>query len=237
MSTRAAESGCVLVPAYQEQGRIGPVVAGIRRFFDSVVVVDDGSTDATAREAEAAGAVVVRHPVNRGKGVALKTGLRYAAEKGYAYVITMDADGQHDPGDIPAFLDAYRQTQCPVIIGSRMHALSAMPRVRRWTNIYMSWLLSRAIGQTVPDTQCGFRLYRLDVFAAAGGESERFAAESETLLRLGERGVKMGSVPIKVIYRDERSKINPVTDTIRFFRMLRRHRLGSKRTKAAKRGF
>ena len=224
MSENATEKSCVVVPAYQEQGRIGSVVVEIRKHGADVVVVDDGSTDLTAEEARKAGAVVIRHEANKGKGAALATGFEYARSHGVGVVITMDADGQHAPSDLPAFLEAYRGTGCPVIVGNRMGTTGAMPLIRRLTNRYMSWLLSRRIGQHVPDTQCGFRLFRTDVIPALSGASTRFAAESEILIELGDRGVRSGAVPIQVIYGDEKSKINPLRDTIRFFKMLRRHR-------------
>lgn len=216
--------GCVIVPAYREGGRIGAVVRGIRGQMADVIVVDDGSDDATALEAEAAGAVVVRHERNKGKGAALETGFQEARERGFAFVITMDGDGQHDPGDISAFVGAYRETGIPVLVGSRMEDVKAMPLVRWLTNRFMSWLISREMGQKVPDTQCGYRLYSLDVLAGIRVASGGYAAESEILMDLSHRGVRIGSVPVATIYGTEKSKIHPVRDTIRFFRMLRAYR-------------
>ncbi|MDA0991695.1 MAG: glycosyltransferase family 2 protein, partial [Verrucomicrobia bacterium] len=138
-----ASTFCVIVPAYHEAGRIGGVVARIRGHCDAIVVIDDGSSDETAAEAEAAGAHVIRHQTNQGKGVALETGFDYAATQGVEFVITMDADGQHDPVHIAEFVDHYRQTALPVIVGSRMADPRTMPLVRRLTNRFMSWLLSR----------------------------------------------------------------------------------------------
>ena len=214
---------CVIVPAYEESGRIGKTIAGIREQGPDVVVVDDGSTDGTADAARAAGAVTIEHETNMGKGVALNTGLAYASRQGYEFVITMDADGQHDPCDIPAFVDAFERTGAAVIVGSRMDRCGGMPFVRRQTNRFMSWLLSLKMGQRVPDTQSGFRLYRQDMLPFVGADSAGYAAESEVLLRLADRGVRIGSVPIRVIYGDETSKIRPIGDTIRFFAMLRRY--------------
>ena len=102
-----------------------------------------------------------------------------------------------------------------------MNDPETMPLVRRLTNRFMSWLLSRRIGQNVPDTQSGYRLYRCDVIPSGPCNSDRFAAESEILLYFGEKKIRIGAVPIKVIYRDEKSKINPLRDTVRFFEMLR----------------
>lgn len=224
---------CVVVPGYQEEGRIGKVVRDIRAYASDVVVVDDGSRDRTGEEARAGGAIVLRHETNKGKGAALATGLSFAAAHGYECVITMDADGQHAASDIPAFVETYRRTGTPVLVGNRMGHADGMPLVRRWTNRFMSWLLSRHIGQRVPDTQNGFRLYRCDVLPPPRAGSEGFAAESEILLQLGLAGVTIGAVPTKTIYGDEKSKISPVADTLRFFRMLRRwtreHPAGSQR--------
>lgn len=223
LASRHDQKPCVVIPAYREQRMIRDVVQRVRQYVQTVIVVDDGSPDRTAEEAGAAGAVVLRHPTNMGKGVALNTGFNYARQNQFDYLITLDADGQHDPADIPRFIDAYERTGIPVLIGNRMGALSNMPQVRKWTNRYMSWLLSRAMGQYVPDTQCGFRLFRCDVLPFIEAQSTRFAAESEILLHIASRGIRMDAVPIAVIYNQEISKINPVRDTFRFFLMLSRY--------------
>ncbi len=226
MQRELAEKGCVLIPAYNEGSRIARVISEVMPFCPNVVVVDDGSEDDTAKVAEMAGAVVLVQPENQGKGAALHRGFHYAREKGFDFVITMDGDGQHAPEDIPSFIEAYSDGM-PVIVGNRMARPDSMPLVRRITNRFMSWLLSRKMGQTVPDTQNGFRLYKTDVIPELRVDANRFAAESEMLLELSARKVRIGSVPIKVIYRDEKSKINPIKDTWRFFRMLRQWRRAS----------
>lgn len=219
----AAGKICVVIPAYREAARIGAVVSAVRAQARDVVVVDDGSPDATAAAAEAAGATVLRHAVNRGKGAALETAFRFARERGYAAVVTMDGDGQHDAADVPALLAIQARTGAAVVVGNRLAAPGAMPFVRLCTNRCMSWLLSRAMHQRVPDTQCGLRFYRTDVLPARTLGSTRYAAESEILLDLAARGVRIASVPVQAIYRDEKSKINPVIDTARFFGMMLRH--------------
>lgn len=217
---------CVLIPAYMEESRIASVIREVREFCPEaeIVVIDDGSADDTDAVAAEAGATVLDHVRNQGKGAALQTGFDYAREKGFDLAITLDADGQHAPSDIPAFLQAYERTRNSVLVGNRMGNLSAMPRLRRFVNRFMSDLLSRTMGQYVPDSQCGFRLYHRSAFpdGLQDPASRRYAAESEILLRLSLRGLKIGAVPIQTIYGTETSKVNPLTDTFRFFRMLRR---------------
>ena len=223
------KQGCVIIPAFREGGRIGSVVKGILPYVPSVIVVDDGSPDDTASEAEQAGAIVIRHDVNKGKGAALDTGFNAARERGFDFVITMDGDGQHAVSDLPAFFEAHACGDYPVLVGNRMADVRAMPLVRRIVNRVMSWLLSREMGQRVPDTQCGYRLYRLSVVPELSSASKHFAAESEILLELSGKGIRIGSVPITTIYGTEVSKIRPVRDTFRFLGMLRQYR---KRRKA-----
>lgn len=222
--TEREPRGCVVVPAYREAGRIGAVVRAIRTYLADVIVVDDGSPDDTGREAEAAGAVVIRHTVNQGKGAALATAFREAGRRGFDFVITLDGDGQHAPGDIPGFVREYRASGTPVLVGNRMGDVRSMPLVRWLTNRFMSWLLSREMGQRVPDTQCGYRLYQLAAISGATIQSARFAAESEILMDLSHKGMVIGSVPVVTLYGTEKSKIHPLRDTVRFFSMLHRYR-------------
>ena len=215
---------CVLIPAYQEEAHIAAVVRETLDYCPDVVVIDDGSSDNTAQIAAEAGATVIEHVHNQGKGAALQTGFDHARKNGYDLALTMDADGQHAPSDIPAFLQAYERTHSPVFVGNRMGSVADMPRLRRWVNRFMSDLLSRVMGQHVPDSQCGFRLYHRSAFpeGPCGADAHRFAAESEILLRLSLQGRKIGAVTIQTIYGDEKSKVHPLADTFRFFRMLRR---------------
>ena len=221
--TTATGRFVVIMPAYQEVRHIAEGVRALRGADAVVVVVDDGSTDGTAEAAEAAGAVVLRHAENRGKGVALSTGFAWARERGANAVVTMDADGQHDPAEVPRFLETYQRTGIPVLVGNRMWHPRGMPPIRRWTNRFMSRVLSRKMGQYVPDTQCGFRLYRCDLLPFVEAHYAGFAAESEILLHVAACGIRIGSVRIATIYRGEKSSISPLRDTFRFFRMLLAH--------------
>lgn len=207
----------VVIPCLNEAGTIGAVVTGVRRHVPAVLVVDDGSTDQTGCRAREAGARVLRHDHNRGKGSALATGLRQALADGFEIAITMDGDGQHDPEDLPAFLKEGRGGG-DLIVGNRMSAVGNMPRLRRWVNRWMSRRLSRRTGRDLPDTQCGYRLIPLAVWNQLVLVSEHFEIESEMILTFLRAGLRVRFIPVRTIYKTEQSKIHPIRDTIRWFR-------------------
>ena len=223
-TARANRTVCVLIPAYQEADSIGETVRRAREFIPDVFVVDDGSTDRTADNAAAAGAVVLRHDRNLGKGASLNTGFQHVRAQGFHLVITLDADGQHDPADIPRFVDAHVRTGIPVLVGNRFAHSAKIPFLRRWINRFMSHLLCRQMGQYLPDTQCGFRLYRCDVIPFVSAQAKRYAAESEILLHVAARNIRLDSLPITVIQKHGKSRSHPVQDAFRFFLMLARFR-------------
>ena len=223
----------VLLPAYNESRAIADVVCRVLQHLPHALVIDDGSTDDTAAQARDAGAQVIRLKPNQGKGVALERGIAYARTAGFQAVITMDSDGQHSPDDLPQFLEAFEAGKFPVLIGNRMTRTSEMPTIRKWTNRFMSALLSLVMGQSVPDTQNGYRLYRLEAVEDLAINSTGFAAESEILLHVATRGIPIGSVSVRTIYGDEQSKISPIADTYRFFRMLKRFRQQMRRARRA----
>jgi glycosyltransferase involved in cell wall biosynthesis len=201
-----------LIPAHNEASRIAPVVEGARRHLE-VLVVDDGSADDTARVAEAAGARVLRQPENRGKGEALKAGFRKALADGAAAVVTLDADGQHDPAEIPAFLAADPSAQ--LVIGVR--EFRDMPPARRLANLLGKRVLGWAIGREILDNQSGYRLVgRRLMEAMLASEEPGFAFEVEMIVECARRGWAIEWVPIRTIYGDEKSHINPVTHLARF---------------------
>ena len=212
-----------------EEEKIREIVTAIFSYCSNVIVIDDGSHDRTTEEAISAGAKVLQHTTNYGKGIALHTGFTYAQRNGFDFIITMDGDGQHSPKDIPKLINAYKDSDAPVIIGTRMHDSKSMPVIRRLTNHFMSWMLSRMMNQVVPDTQCGYRLYATNVLTKKPLLSRRFATESEILLNLSSNRVKIGSVPITVIYRNEKSKISAIRDTFRFITMLFRWKINQTR--------
>ena len=224
-----------LVPAYCEAGRIGEVVRGVLAHLPACVVVDDGSPDATAEEARAAGATVLRHATNLGKGRALETGMRWVAEQGAEGALCLDGDGQHDPAEIPKFLARLRadgpasaagEADGPdVIIGTRRRA-GRMPAVRRFTNRFTSELVSRLAGTRIGDSQSGYRYMSVRAWNLARPRSARYDAESEFLIRAGRRGLRIAEVPVATIYRGEQSKIHPIAEPVRFLRLALRYIIG-----------
>lgn len=216
---------CAIIPCYNEGRTIRQIVADVRETIATILVIDDGSRDATILEAEAAGATVIAQPRNMGKGAALKTGFAWAAEHGFVAALTLDGDGQHDTREIPLFLNAFDTEKCDIVVGNRMTDLKTMPRVRRWTNRFTSWAISRMAGQKIWDSQCGYRLISMRIWKDVRLETKRYEMESEILIRACRSGAKLSQVTVKTIYfKAGQSKINPVTDTLRFLRLLWRCR-------------
>jgi glycosyltransferase involved in cell wall biosynthesis len=222
---RATKSNvAALIPAYREEAHIADVAKRALAQLDTVLVLDDGSPDATAARAREAGAEVFTHEVNRGKGAAIKTGLRKLTERGFEFILILDGDGQHLPEEIPHFLDEANRSTAQMIVGNRMSDTEKMPFVRKLTNRFMSWQISLVCGQPVPDTQCGFRMIHRDLAPLLFCESDAFDYETEMLFIASRAGFKISAVPVSTVYGDEKSKIHPVRDTIKFFRLLSRYR-------------
>lgn len=213
------DSILALIPGYQEGPRIAPVVERARLHLP-VVVVDDGSTDDTAARAEAAGATVLRQVPNAGKGAALRAGFRYALEHGAEAVVTLDADGQHDPAEIPLFLAAFERERPELVVGRRDFA--SMPAIRRLSNTLGGWVFSAAVGRHVPDNQSGYRLIgRRLMTALLDSDESGFEFEVEMIARCIALGLPMTDVPIRTIYRGEPSHIRPWRHLTEFLRVSR----------------
>lgn len=208
---------CILIPAYNEARNIARLVQEIRKQGFHVLVVDDGSADATARLAAEAGAEVLVNASNKGKGFSLQRGFEHIANQGvYAALITMDGDGQHALEDLSAFVALFEKGGIDIICGNRMNNPQRMPLLRLMTNSFMSWLISLVCRQRVDDTQCGFRLVRTEVLRHIQLASVGFEIESEVLIKAAKKGYRIGSVDIRTIYAGEKSRINPFSDTWRF---------------------
>ncbi|NLD41948.1 MAG: glycosyltransferase family 2 protein [Chloroflexi bacterium] len=207
-----------LIPAWNEAPTLGPIVTAVREMLP-VLVVDDGSTDATAEVARRSGAIVVSHEVNRRKGAALMTGFAWALEQGYDAVVTLDADGQHDPADLSSLLSAFRDGAGDLIIGER--TFSEMPFPRWFTTPLGSRVLSCALGVRVTDNQSGYRVLSRRFLEAMRLTSTGFEMEVEMIWEAIRLGLPIGWVPIRTIYLPERkSGFHPLKDSARFLRMV-----------------
>jgi glycosyltransferase involved in cell wall biosynthesis len=211
----------VVIPAFNAARHLQAVVDSTSRFIprSRIIVVDDGSADDTGEAADRSGAVVLRHTENRGKGIALNTGILEAAEMGMDFVITLDADGQHNPEEIPRFLEKELETGADVIVGNRMADKKNMPGDRVFANNATSWFVSVRAGVPIPDSQNGYRLIKTSLYKSLKLKAKRYEAESETLIRAGKAGARIEWVPVETIYSTEKSSVNPVVDTFRFLRM------------------
>ena len=207
-----------VIPCFNEGATIAGLVGAALQHLPQVVVVDDGSTDRTSEAAQAAGARMVRHETNRGKGAALRTGLALAMKQGFEWAVTLDGDGQHAPDDIPAFLRCAGQTGALLVIGNRMHNAQAIPWLRRQVNSWMSRQLSRHAGRPLPDTQCGFRLIHLETWASLSLKTEHFEVESEMLMAFLAAAYSVAFVPIQTIGRRRNSRIDPLADSLRWWK-------------------
>lgn len=213
-----------VIPAYNEGGRIGKIVAETLRYVNMVIVVDDGSTDETFDEALRAGALVLKHDRNRGKGVALKTGFSKALETAADIVVTLDGDGQHKPEDIPRIVEPLIRGEVDISVGVRV---GKMPPIRWISNKISSGLLRIFHGVKVRDTQSGFRGFTCKALQKIKFSSVGFEAESEILIVAFKLGFRIAEVPIEAMYLPiKKSYWRPHRDIVRFLRVVfRRYRL------------
>jgi glycosyltransferase involved in cell wall biosynthesis len=193
---------CAIIPAYRAARTVGEVVRETRALWplpDAVIVVDDGSDDDTAEIARAAGAVVLSHPNNRGKGAALRTGMRYALAHGFQAAVTLDADAQHPPAEARRLVDVEPDPGA-LVLGIRDLVRAGAPRANQMSNRISNFFLSLFCGRPLADTQCGLRRYPLEATLALGGQDDGYAFEAEVILRAVAAGLPIVEVPIQVIY-------------------------------------
>jgi glycosyltransferase involved in cell wall biosynthesis len=206
-----------LIPALNAERTLGDVVRQAKEQIETVVVIDDGSTDRTGDVARENGAIVIRHDVNRGKGASLKTGFKYAIDNGYDGVITLDADGQHLPSEIPKILAGHVETGADLVIGGRAHLFGEMLPRRRIANRFSAWSIAKCAGVRVTDSQSGFRFYSTNLLRAIRLRTDGFDMESEVIVRAGCGGFRVTTTPIELGFVDgvSTSHYKPLLDTLR----------------------
>jgi len=213
----------IIIPAYNEEKYIEETVKRCLEVLPYVIVIDDGSKDLTYSIAKKIGALVLKHKVNKGKGVALRTGFDYALENGFSGIITIDADHQHDVGEIKKFIDLLSSSKedVDIILGNRMKNAKNMPWIRYIANKFTSWLISKRANLKIPDVQSGFRYINKKVLQNVKTKTSRFEAEPELLLRASLKGYKIVSIPVSTIYyKNAISYVHPIKDAFMFIKML-----------------
>ena len=204
-----------LIPAFNEARTIATVVEGVRAAVDRVIVVDDGSSDGTGERARQAGAEVVVHDVNLGKGHAVRTGLARVFAGDFTHVLLLDGDLQHLPHEASSLLQEAATGDADAVIGERRFERARMPASRYHANRIGSHALSWFIGIRVRDTQCGFRVFRVDALRPLQLRATGYEVETEMLVKLRRRGGRIAAVPVTAVYEGQRSKLRPVRDTTR----------------------
>ncbi len=205
-----------LIPAYNEERNVCDVVRKTRNYVDAVLVIDDGSSDKTSEVASACGAVVIRNETNKGKADAMYVGFEYAIKNNFDVIVVLDADGQHDPEEIPLFIDKIGDG-FDIVVGARQFDPSLMPKIRIFANSFSSWLTSVVCHSKILDSQSGYRAIKTEVVKRIRFTSKRYQIETEMLIKAAKCGFKITFVPIKTIYRKEaKSKVNQIIDPLKF---------------------
>lgn len=215
-------SYAALIPALDCADTIGDVVRGAREHVERVLVVDDGSSDATAVEARAAGAEVFSHGENLGKGAALVSGLRYLEERGCSHAVSLDGDGQHFPADMPKLIGESQAYPQALVLGARQ-TKSEVGALNRFGNEFANLWVRIATGKEIGDTQCGLRAYPIAATLALHPVGQRFDFETEILIRAVRVGLEIRSVPVRVFYPPpelRHSHYDKVWDTVRIVEMV-----------------
>ncbi|MCG9479317.1 MAG: glycosyltransferase family 2 protein [Actinomycetia bacterium] len=217
----------LLIPAYNEQKYIAEVIKNCARYDMDIIIVDDGSIDNTVKviegceEIKTGQVTLLKHTKNLGKGKSLLTGFNHIISRNYRGVITLDADGQHDVAEIHNFLERIERDNPDIIVGNRLGQTHNMPFIRLATNVFTSWLISLIAGRKIRDVQCGYRYINCRVLRKVKVETANFDTEPEILLKASWLNFSITNIPIKTIYhQDFVSYVNPVTDTIKFFKLV-----------------
>ena len=205
-----------IIPAKDEAHNIKDVIVKTKKYVDLVLVIDDGSTDNTKEVAESLSAVVIRNEVNLGKADALKIGFKYAIEHNFDTIALLDADGQHDPDELPKLLKKLNEGY-DIVVGARKFSPELMPPLRIFANSVSSFLVSLICGTKILDSQSGYRVLRTEVVKKITFETKRYQLDTEMLIKAARCGFKIGFVEINTIYTERaKSKINQIIDPLKF---------------------
>ncbi len=200
------------IPARNEQEFIAEVVHKAKKFVDEVIVVDDGSTDDTAEAAKAAGALVIKHKINRGAGEATRACFEEARRRGAQVLVTLDGDGQHDPDGIPQILAPILKGKADLVIGSRfLGSNNPIPRYRKFGINVITWLYNLGSKLRISDAQSCFRAYGEKALHSLNITQQGFSFSVELLVQARQKGFTITEVPISCIYHSASHSANPVT--------------------------
>ncbi|MFR9520958.1 MAG: glycosyltransferase family 2 protein [Rikenellaceae bacterium] len=198
----------IVVPTYNNETTIAQVISDIKEYSSNILVVNDGSTDSTATIIEQAGVESISYSHNRGKGYAIRRSFRYAVERGYDYVLTIDSDGQHYTSDIPSFVNQISEDAETLIIGARNLVADNMPSKNTFANRFSNFWYYVETGYKLDDTQSGFRLYPMRKIGGRRFLSNRYEFEVEVIVRAAWSGVKVKNIPIKVYYPPQEERVS-----------------------------
>ncbi|MBU2651998.1 MAG: DUF2062 domain-containing protein [Bacteroidetes bacterium] len=210
---------CVIIPTYNNDRFIRSVIESTLHYTEDIIVVNDGSTDSTGLILRNMPVEVLSFPKNRGKGFALRAGFRLAKERGFRYAITLDSDGQHDPADIPRFLEKLRDNPGSLIVGARNMDQEGIPSKSSFGHRFSNFWYHLETGIALPDTQSGFRLYPLEELGKMRFFSRRYEFEIEILVRAAWKGISVLHVPVSVDYNPEGERITHFRPFIDFSRV------------------
>ena len=200
---------CVIIPTYNNQQTIATVINDVLKFTDNIIIVNDGATDNTPEILKAfTGLQIISYSPNRGKGIALRTGIKAAQDKGYRYAITIDSDGQHFADDIPVFIDKIEQEPDSLLIGARNLNQENMPKKNTFGNKFSNFWFMLFTGINLPDTQSGYRLYPIQKMKGARYFTSKYEFEIEVSVKAAWRGIAVLAVPIKVFYAEREKRIS-----------------------------
>lgn len=210
-----------VIPAYNVAVTLPEVVKGLKNSLPGIecIVINDGSRDPTAKIIKKLDVMEIEHSTNRGKGAALRTGFTDALNRGAEFILTIDSDGQHKPGEAVKLLQAIADYNYDVVVGNRMQYREKMPIHRKLSNRITSWLISMRTAQEIQDSQCGFRVIRAEVLRNVVLTTNRFDMESELLLKAALKGYQIGSVEISTVYSSKRESSMSILDVFRFIKI------------------